>query len=252
MTTDMRTILSRVASGDLTPEEAQTLLQAAAVPTAALPVPLPVRGLVIRASGVRLIVLADPTVATAVADGPHRVEHDGDRLVIQSDLSAGEYQAEAPRSAFMTWIAAAGRAGSTLRVRVNPELPLEVLSVTGALEISGVRAPLAVGVEAGSARLSGGCGPVSLSVSTGSADVEWQFTGNSTVTAELGSAKVAVLPGSDVVVSAESSLGSAQIRTADGVRKAPPTGTAEGITIGSGSGSLKVTAKLGSVDVRIA
>ncbi len=52
---------------------------------------------------------------------------------------------------------------------------------------------------------------------------------------------------------AESSAGSAQIRTAGaGGGKAPGTGSIPGVTVGAGTGTLSVTAKLGSADVTIA
>ena len=213
--------------------------------------PRVVKRIAVRGSAVRLTILADPTVATAVAEGPHRVEQIGDQLLITSDLSQGEYTAEAPRSAFMKWVDAGTRAGTLLRVRVNPDLPLEVLNMAGSLELSGVRAPVAVGVEAGAAKLTGGAGPMNLSVASGSAEVEWQFVGHSTVTSELGSARVNVLPGSDVVVTVESTLGSAQIHTAAGVVKAPRKGVAQTVTVGGGSGTLAVTSKLGEAEVRV-
>lgn len=252
MTTDTRSILSQVASGEITPEQAQQLLdeQAAGQPAAPTAVaPLPVASLGIRASGVRLTVIGDPSVQTAVAEGPHRVERVGDRLIVHSDLSQEGYTTEAPRSAFMNWVNAGLRAGSPLRVRVNPDLPLEVLTVAGPLELAGVRAPISVGVEAGPAKLSNGAGPVRLSVTMGTADIAWQFTGTSTVAAELGSAKVTVLPGSDVSVTASASAGNAQIRTAG---TSPQSGGEGPVAVGAGTGTLAVSAKMGSADVTIA
>jgi hypothetical protein len=205
----------------------------------------------IRASAVRLIVVADPTVDTAIAEGPHRVAHVGDTLTIHSDLSAGDYQAEVPRSAFATWLGNVNRAGSTLRVRVNPGLPLEVLNVAGSLELSGLRAPASVGVEAGSARLHDGVGPLALSVASGSADVDWQFHGECTVSTDLGSARVAVQPGSDVAITAEATLGLATIRLADGTSiKASATGNPP-VPVGAGTGRLAVTSRLGSLVVSV-
>lgn len=264
MTESMRDILNRVAAGELSPEEAQVLLGQAEAPEAASTsepeapapdlVPLPVARIMIRATGVRLSVVGDPTVATAVADGSHRVTHEGETLVINSDLSQGNtasYTTDAPRSAFMNWLSTVNRAGSNLRVRVNPNLPLEILNIAGPLELAGTAAPLAIGVEAGSARLSAGSGPLNLSVAAGSADVDWLFTGESSVVTELGSAKVTVAPGSDAVVTADSSLGSAQIHTDGGILKASSAAGPQSVTVGAGAGKLTVTAKLGSADVRI-
>lgn len=260
MNESLRDILNRVASGEISPEEAQTLLgepsssapettDASASTSASQP--QPVAKVVLRATGVRLSVVGDATVATAVAEGPHKVTHDGDRLVINSDLSQpGDYTTEAPRSALMNWISTVNKAGSSLRVRVNPNLPLEVLTIAGALDLSGTAAPTAVGVEAGSARLTAGSGPLALSVASGSADIDWLFTGESAVTCELGSVKVKVLPGSDVVVTAEASLGSATITTESGVQRATSAGGPPSVTVGQGAGKLTVTAKLGAAEVR--
>ncbi len=250
MTDDIRTILNRVASGELSPDEASVLLGSGT--TATIAAPVSVKTVVVRGSAVRLTVVADASVDTAVADGPHRVEQSGDLLIIHSDLSSGQYSAETPRSAFMNWINAGMRAGAALRVRVNPNLPLEVLNVAGSLELRGQHAPVCVGVEAGSAKISGGRGPLKLSVSTGSAEVDWQFVGESSVTSEMASVQVIVQPGSDVLVTAESSAGSAQIRSAEGTQKVQGgTGSTSAVTVGAGAGRLAVSAKLGSAAVRI-
>jgi len=270
MSEEIRDILNRVAAGELSPEDAQSLLaeatpapaptptpaaSAADTPVPPMPAPEPVAKVSIRASAVRLVVLADPTVDTAVADGPHRASHVGDTLTIHSDLSAGEYQTETPRSTFATWLSTVNRAGSTLTVRVNPSLPLEVLNVAGSLELSGTRAPASVGVEAGSARLRDGSGPLALSVASGSADVEWQFHGECAVSTDLGSARVAVLPGSDVAITADAVLGMATVRLADGttIKASSSKDAAEQqpVVVGAGTGSLAVTSRLGSLVVSV-
>lgn len=267
MTDDMRTILDRVAAGTLTPEEAQALLaqaesapapEADAGPPPPAPEPQPptdvaVARIQVRGSAVKLTVIGDPEVATAVADGPHRVEQVGDQLVIRSDLTddGGVGTTEPPRSAFTRWLEAGTRAGSTLTVRVNQFLPLEVLAVAGSLELSGMRAPVSVGVEAGSAKVGPGSGPLQLSVSSGAAEVDWLFVGDSRVSAELGSARVNVLQGSDVVITAGSSAGSATIINPDGTSQPPTTGAAQTATVGAGAGTLSAKARLGSVVVRV-
>ncbi|MCU0300634.1 MAG: hypothetical protein MUF35_03400 [Candidatus Nanopelagicales bacterium] len=274
MSDELRDLLNRVAAGELSPEEAQARLEEAraaeaspdtadqpAAPPAPPPPPppTPVHRISIRASAVRLVVVADPTVDTAVAEGPHRVSHDGDTLTVHSDLGAGEYQAEPPRSAFTTWLASVNKAGSTLRVRVNPDLPIDVLNVAGSLELSGVRAPASVGVEAGSARLHDGAGALTLSVASGSADVDWQFHGQSSVSTDLGSARVAVQPGSDISIHAEATLGLATVRLADGTTIKASSGPGRGsatpeqppVVVGAGSGRLDVTSRLGSLVVTV-
>lgn len=261
MNDDLRDLLNRVASGEISPEEAESTLNRAGTAAKAdataheaipeQPAPEPVRRISVRGSAVRLVVVGDPSVDTAIAEGPHRVSHVGDRLTVHSDLRVGEYEAEAPKSTFATWLSTANRAGSTLRVRVNPDLPLDVLNVAGSLELSGMRSATSVGVEAGSARLHDGAGQLTLSVASGSADVEWQFQGECSVSTDLGSARLTLLPGSDVSVKAEATLGLATIRLADGTTiKATPEGHPP-VVAGTGAGTLAATTRLGSLVVSV-
>lgn len=254
MSDELRDLLNQVAAGQISPEDAESALQKASPATEPVEeelAPEPVRRITVRGSAVRLVVVADPEVDTAIAEGPHRVSHVGDRLTVHSDLRVGEYEAEAPKSTFASWLSNVNRAGSTLRVRVNPFLPLDVLNVAGSLELAGMQAPTSVGVEAGSAKLHDGAGQLTLSVASGSADVEWQFHGESSVTTDLGSARLAALPGSDVQITAEATLGLATIRLADGTTiKA----TAEGhppVRAGAGAGRLTASTRLGSLVVSV-
>ncbi|HNC99418.1 MAG TPA: GNAT family N-acetyltransferase, partial [Myxococcota bacterium] len=123
MADDMRSILDQVAAGSLTPEQAAQLLGEQQ--------PTPVERLLVKGSAVRLTIVADESVPDAVAEGPHRVERDGSTLRIISDLSDDKAAPQAPRSTFMRWLDAGGRAGSTLAVRVNPFLPLGEAAFTG-------------------------------------------------------------------------------------------------------------------------
>ena len=261
MSETTREILNRVASGELTPEQAATLLAGTAptgstTPEAPSTEPLPVRRLAIRSRAMRLVVRADSSVDTAIAEGPHRVSHVGDTLTVNSDLSAGEYETEAPKSAFANWLSNMNRAGETLTVRVNPDLPLEVLCIAGSAEVTGVRAGASIGVEAGSAKLLDGAGRLTLSVASGSADVEWRFSGESSVSTDLGSSRVSVLPGSDVSITAEATLGASTIRLANGTTiKAPTKASHEvnpPVVVGEGTGRLRVTSRLGSAVVSVA
>lgn len=252
MSDELRELLNRVASGEISPEEAQAAMQHVGSPaTGTEPEPEAVKRLAVRGSAVRLVVVADPSVDTAVAEGPHRVSHVGDELVVHSDLRVGEYEAEAPRSAVASWLSNVNRAGSTLRVRVNPDLPIEVLNVAGSLELSGTRGTTKVGVEAGSAKLRDGSGPLALSVTSGSADVEWQFTGDCSVSTDVGSSRLTVQPGSDVSITAKATLGLATIRLADGTTiKATPEGHPP-VIAGAGAGRLTASTRLGSLVVSV-
>ncbi len=255
MSDELRDLLRRVAAGDLSPEEAEQAMAGATGGTSPEPEaeaePEPVQRVAVRGSAVRLVVEADASVDTAVAEGPHRVSHVDGLLTVHSDLRVGGYEAEAPKSTFASWLSNVNRAGSTLHVRVNPQLPLEVLNVAGSLELTGMRAATSVGVEAGSAKLRDGIGPLTLSVASGSADVEWQFTGDCSVSTDLGSARLTALPGSDVAITAHSTLGLATIRLADGTTiKATPDGHPP-VVAGQGNGKLQATSRLGSLVVSV-
>jgi hypothetical protein len=270
MTDTTREILNRVATGELSPEQAATLLAgisgsptgsaagspgeaSGSAPTAEA-APQPVRRVAVRSRAMRLVVRADSSVDTAVAEGPHRISHVGDTLTVNSDLSVGDYETEAPKSAFATWLSTMNRAGETLTVRVNPDLPVEILCVAGSAEVTGLRAGASIGVEAGSAKLLDGAGRLTLSVASGSADVEWRFSGESSVATDLGSSRVSVLPGSDVSITAEATLGASTIRLANGTTiKASPKSEEINppVVVGEGNGRLRVSSRLGSSVVSV-
>ena len=115
-------------------------------------------------------VVADPAVADLlVVDGTHRVERDGDVLVIGDAASEG-YR-------FGTW-----QAPRRLAVRVNPRLDVEA-EVTGALlTIRGMTGSVRAIVQAGSAGIEAVSGPLDLRVTSGSAvvagaprDADWRL-----------------------------------------------------------------------------
>ncbi len=265
MSTDLRTILDRVASGEITPQEGQALLDQEAAERGHQRVAVPsadartaVARLAVRGTGARLTVIADPTVDTAVAEGPHRVSQEGDLLLIRSGVEGEGYETTGTPATFKDWVSAGWRGatgqrgGTPLRVRVNPHLPLDLTVVAGSLHLAGVQAPVRVVVEAGSAKLADGRGALDLTVTTGSADVAWQFTGESSVGVELGSAAVRVLPGSDVVVTTDGAMAKLAVTTPDGVLGSDRVGRLGPVTVGAGAGRLAVTARLGAAEVTVA
>ena len=110
-------------------------------------------------------------------------------------------------------------------------------------------------MEAGSAKLLDGAGQLTLSVASGSADVEWRFAGESSIATDLGSSRVSVLPGSNVSITAEATLGASTIRLANGTTiKAPAKSSGEvnpPVIVGDGAGRLRVTSRLGSSVVSV-
>lgn len=252
MSEDLRAILEDVAAGRLSAEEASSAIRGLTADVATVADEQEVGRITIKAGAVRLTIIGDDSVAQAVADGPHTMRHEGDTLLIDTNTTEGEYTAEAPRSAFITWVGQMiNRVGASVRIRVNPDLPLQVLLVGGVLELSGVRAGASIGVEAGSAQVSGS-GPLLFDVASGSGRVDWTFTGQSRVRADMGSVGVTVRPDSDVVLTADSSLGQAVVRTHQGNETAPQGAATTPVTVGAGTGRLTVSARMGAAQVTIA
>lgn len=254
MSEELRALLEDVATGKLTPDEASRRLSELSEPTGAHMVETeqPVTRIQVKAGAVRLTIMGDPNVAEAVADGPHTMRREGEALLIDTNTTQGDYTVEPPRSAFMTWVGQmVNRVGATVQVRVNPDLPIQVLLVGGSLELAGVRAGASVGVEAGSAQLSG-YGPLLFDVASGSGRVDWVFTGESKVRADMGSVAVTVRPESDTMVTADTSLGQAIVKSHTGNLKAPQDGATPAVAVGDGQGHLTVSSRMGSAQVVIA
>jgi len=63
---------------------------------------------------------------------------------------------------------------------------------------------------------------------------------------------VTVRPESDVVVTADTSLGQAVVKSHTGNVKAPQDGATPGIAVGAGTGTLTVSSRMGAAQVTIA
>ncbi len=259
-TLSLQQILDAVAAGSMTPEEASEQIAAMRAHTpppdtsaAASAERGPVERIIIKGGAAKVVVIGDPLVAEAVAEGPHRMQRSGGDLLVTTNMAEGDYSTQAPRSVLLTWLTSVmDRVGGTLTVRVNPAIPLQVLVVGGALDITGVTGGAAVGIEAGGGRLENCSGPLQLDVVSGSARVDWTFTGESRIRADMGSAQVYVRPESDVSITAEATLGQATVKAHNGMFKATADGTTEPVLVGAGSGSLIATARMGSVQVTLA
>lgn len=252
MSDELKALLEDVATGKVPADEAAKRIEQLRAGGSVTVSEEPLRRIIIKAAAVRLSIHGDPGVAEAVAQGPHTMKRDGDALLVDTNTTAGDYAVEPPRSAFMTWVGQmVDRVGATLDIRVNPDLPIQVLLVGGPLEVSGIRAGASVGVEAGSAHVSGE-GPLLLDVASGSGLVDWTFTGQSRVRVDMGSVTVTVRPDSDVVLTADTTLGQALVQTHEGNLKAPQDGTTPPVTVGNGSGALTVSSRMGAVKVTLA
>jgi hypothetical protein len=263
---ELHDILSKVASGDIDPDEAGRRIDALGAPadpqsTATFgfagsdeqPTPptsdVPVTRIRIRADGMRLSVIADPQVATAVVVGPHSARTDDGVLTIGSpEVDGAAYRYEGDLGRFLGRLVSAPW-GQRVNVRVNPSLPIEVENNAGSLFATGLRGGIDFRVAAGSVKVLDTHGPVNGNVATGSAYVEALFTtGESHISAELGSVDVKVLRGSDVRVQVRAEQGSAKV---SGGKQTNGRHDAASGMVGTGAALLSVDARLGSAKVEL-
>ncbi len=277
MSDERKAVLERVARGELSPAEGAALLEeieAQAAPssptvdprdwaadwardTAWTASPPPAEGgeraarvRVVRAIGTADIV-GDPTVHEAVAEGPHVARREGDTLVIEGEEDPfgipGFHFAWGGRGLrrYPGWRQHQRRGFPfgdmvPLRVRVNPDLPLEVESQAGKLTIRHVHAPIRAEVQAGSTEIVDFRGPLDLSVQAGSVRARGRLDhGASRIRCEAGGVRMRLERGSSVRVSARTTLGKVQFDN-DGD---------EPWVIGGGEGTLDISATMGSVRV---
>ena len=255
-------LLTQVAAGELDPAEAARLLdQDPTAPTldqGAVPSYQGIAAISIDAIGVRLQVYADPTVATAVADGPHLVHQDGNRLVF--DLP-GRVRGEDGFEAHPRWQWGKLRvdwpygSGERVVVRVNPALAVQLELKACDTTVRGMRAALELRCFSSSINVIDHDGPVRGAITTGSARIESVFTGVAdSLTADMGSLKLTLLPGSDTTMTARAEMGSLKVvgprdrESHDELSGLHTTGTA---VAGAGTGRLEVSVRMGSAKVTV-
>ena len=274
MTDTRRTILERVASGELTPEEAAVLLDEAergapgrattTTPEGAEVPPFESVSDAVGSEGqetvqrVRVVrnlgtarITGDPAVLEAVAEGPHRAERRGGVLVISDSVAEGGFVfGYAQRRGRWDWDR--GRQ-ATLSVRMRPDLPLEVQAQGGSVQVADVVGPIQGDVQAGMVNLQGARGPLDLAVQAGSLSVEALLDhGISKLRCEAGSIRVVLDPASSVRILAHSTLGHLSLPGGPaGEDVIVVRGGRRETTIGAGAGRLELEATLGSIRVSV-
>lgn len=253
-TTALRDLLTRVASGEIDPAEAARQLdEDPTVPTLDrrddVPSEAPVSALAIHAGGVKLTIVADPTVATVVADGPHAVRREGSVLVLDAPSDDGYRTTPPPR--FLGWVPTVwtGGRGQKVMVRINPSLPLTLEATACAVEISGLRAALTLGGSASSVQVRDHVGALHGSLAMGSLDVEATVHDPSDLSCELGSLDVRLQPGSDVTVTATTDLGEVKLA---GKPKREASSARQTYVVGAGTHPFTIAVRLGSASVAVA
>jgi hypothetical protein len=206
-----------------------------------------VEKLSVRAVGRRVRIVAEPSVATVSADGPHVLRRNGSVLEISSD---GEFGASidgfqllrATRS--LDDFRSLGL-GKELLLRVNPALLVDAEVTAGSLNTEGVSRFGSVRVTAGGAKLLDVTEIADALVQAGQATVRGLFrSGRSRIRVESGSLTLQLAEGSDVTVATDAQLG----KVSWGGSHAGFTG--DEVVLGQGSARLDVEVVMGHASVR--
>jgi hypothetical protein len=254
-----RAILSAVADGSLSPQEAAERLHALSHPDeapAAEPVAPPPAGgegvarVRVEASARKVEIIGDPSVREAVAEGPHEAHREGDTLVIESEWDPDHVREHIGGSGFSftrTRSAVLVNSKIALVVRMHPDLALDARVEAGTLTTTGVRGPIRAHVTAGSARLDGFEGPLDVEVAAGGIKGRGRLDhGDSRIRCDAGSVKLDLLAGSSVRVTGEAHLGKVDVA---GHRSTGVLNDSASTTIGGGAATLDIECNLGSVKV---
>lgn len=263
----MRDILSQVAQGSLSPEDAAARLEALEREE---PTPEPEIGTarevrIVRQRG-QVEVVGDPSVKEVAVEGAHVARREGGTLVIEGEDDWEDHftHRESPPNPRHTWggwddipgfIFTRRFSGAWMRgwdsrplvVRMNPNLPLEITLQAGSARIRGVVGPIRAEVQAGSTSIDGFTGPLSLSVQAGSVRASGRLDhGASRIFCEAGSVQLHLTHDSSVRITARSSIGKISLPTGDGWVVG---GSDREATIGTGDATLDIEATAGAVRV---
>jgi hypothetical protein len=234
---ERREILSRVAAGTISPEEAAAQL-AAINQSEGDPQTIHRVRIVKRLGAVEII--GDSAVRDAVAEGRHRARIDGDLMIIE-----GETGDEPGSFITRTWFGFPEHmSGDRLVVKVNPSLAIELHVQAGSARVRGVDGPIRADVQAGSAMIDGFSNPLNLTVQGGSIQATGRLAdGESRIACDAGSVNLQLERGSSVRVKARAHMGKVTLPGEAGARGA------QEVIIGDGTASLVIETNMGSVKV---
>jgi hypothetical protein len=273
MTDAQRSILERVASGELDPQAATKLLDDLAATRAVDDEPVttvfdepadvheeslpggrhdetePVRGVRILASAGSVRVIGDPLVARLAVDGPHTLRRSGDILTVECSPLLDVLSFEHGLGRFiggsgMRRPRMAGGGRPVVVVRVNPSLPLDLEVNAGHAVVSGTSGALRAAVSAGSAVFKDITGPMEATVTAASLSVSGPLRrGHSRITCDMGTATVRLEPGASVRVKVRSNLGKATVDIPGAEQDD------RSYVVGAGEAQLDIEGNLSSVSV---
>src|SRR5260370_29209760 len=162
-----REILNQVASGKISAEEGAARLdsldsvESASPPGASRPAPPAFQPAPSGTHRVRVAsaigsaeIIGDPSVAYAVAEGPHRARQDGDTMVIEQGPLDENDPFSFSRTDRPALIDSMDIRPRNLIVRMNPDLALTAHVNAGSLRIEGIHGAITREVLAGSCRIT--------------------------------------------------------------------------------------------------
>ena len=254
-----REILSQVAAGTLSPEEGAARLDSidseapaaapagAQIPPAALPAGPAGRLVKLISQFGSAEIVGDPSVAFAIAEGPHRARQEGDAMVIEhqpfDDDDSFSFGHGGSRRVVVNGLAIERR---KLKVRMNPDLALVANVQAGNVRVDGVHGPISSEVQAGNCKVSDFRGTLDLVVQAGNVIASGRLDGGaSKVRCEMGSVKINLERGSSVRITARTTLGKVAIEGEAAGGGQP----GREVRIGSGAGTLEIECTMGNVKV---
>jgi hypothetical protein len=141
-----------------------------------------------------------------------------------------------------------------LRIRMNPDLPLEIDMTAGSVKVQGVHGPITANLTAGSGRFDDIRSPIKLGVDAGSLNVRGLFNeGDSEIRCTAGKVRVELDRSSNVSIKARATLGRISLPDDSGKDsewQGVGTGKRES-KIGDGRAKLDIEATTGSVVVEL-
>lgn len=257
MSPDRRKILEQVASGELSPEEAESALRDLEGGGDRDDLQdLDIRRVKVSAGVGAIEVVGDPTVAQAEIDGPHQAEVEGDTLVVRADIDPDRPGAFAIRVGGRRIRIHKGVSSgshppvSRLRIRMNPDLELETHLDAGPLSITGIRGPIRARVSAGPLTIEDFTGPLDIAVNAGAIRANGRLTtGESRVRSDAGAVRIELDPSSSVRIIAQAALGKVVVPGSEREKRRGFGGDRQEAVIGEGEATLRVETAMGSVHV---
>jgi hypothetical protein len=257
-----REIINQVATGKISAQEGtarlESLESAESLPGQAAvaessPVAVPHAGTATRRVRVVSVmgsaeIVGDPSVAFAVAEGPHRARQDGDTMVIEQGPIGEDDHFSFSRSDRRSVIDSIDFGRRKIRVRMNPDLALALQVNAGVLRIEGVHGAISGEVLASQCIISGFASPLDLAIQAGNLSASGRLdAGVSKVRCEMGNVTINLEKGSSVRVSAHATMGKVAVESGGEPTNVGQSGRE--VVVGSGAGSLSIECTMGNVRV---